>query len=182
MKFQLGVIVHNFTQMLQIFTVLSLLHTRISLLGKLHNENIRSNLIPCIFSSYSEVQCHWEQNSLACWRNTGYTFIFSLAETKHKASRTSAVADNLWINPRVKHLKPYLKYTSLHLCLDSLRHSLRKDKRICPGFYYTVLVEPVPNSDLSAIHKKEKKKKFTRMNCWSSHFPWKTIQEFHPLY
>lgn len=35
-------IVHNFTQMPQIFTVLSLLHTHTSLLGKFYNENIRS--------------------------------------------------------------------------------------------------------------------------------------------
>lgn len=42
-------IVRNFTQMPQIFTVLSLLHTHIFLLGKLHNENIRSNVIPCTF-------------------------------------------------------------------------------------------------------------------------------------
>lgn len=59
-------IVHNITQMPQIFTVLSLLHTHISLLGKLHNENIRSDLILCIFPSYSEEQCHWEQNSWEC--------------------------------------------------------------------------------------------------------------------
>lgn len=51
-------IVHNFTQKPQIFTVLSLLHTHISLLGKLYRENIRSNLILCIFPSHSEQQCH----------------------------------------------------------------------------------------------------------------------------
>lgn len=121
-------IVHNFTQMPQIFTVLSLLHTHISLLGELYNENIRSNLIPCIFPSHSEEQCHWEQKRMECYRNTGHTFIFSLTETKHKASWASAVADNLCINPRVKNLKPYLKYTSHHLCLDSLlRYSIRKE-------------------------------------------------------
>lgn len=47
-------IVHNFTQMPQTFTVLSLLHIHISLLGKLNHEIIRPNLIPCIFPSYSE--------------------------------------------------------------------------------------------------------------------------------
>lgn len=64
----------------------------------------------------------------------------------------------------MKNLKPYLNNTQAHhLCLDSLlRYSLRKDKGICPEFYYTVLAEQVQKSDFFAARKKseeEEKKK-----------------------
>jgi len=57
------------------------------------------------------------------------TVIFSLAETNTKQSAVFAIVDNLCINPRVRNLKPYLKYTEAHdLCLDSLlRCGLRTD-------------------------------------------------------
>lgn len=117
---------------------------------------------------------HWAHHYfLTCWNQM-------------KASWASAVADNLCTNPWVKHLKPHLNYTETHhLCLDSLlRYSLRKDKGICPGFYYTVLDEQVHKSDFSAVRKKskEEEKKSTRINCQSSHFLQKTSQESHSLY